>query len=102
MEKDSIGPVFEHIKSVSMLKTAIIEGTGIFPSTSSEIFNIVSFNSSHDSNPSMSNDSSSHIDLLHLTGSASLSSLLLNFVRTQIKPKYLPWTLYTNGNISRI
>lgn len=69
-----------------MLKTAVIEGSGHYPTKNNDIYNIVSF--SGDPN---------HIDLLHLTGSSTVSSLLLQFVRSSINPKYLPWTVFTNG-----
>jgi len=74
-----------------MLKTAVIEGSGITPSTANEVFNVVMF-----SNHSQANKSD--IDLLHLTGNVSLSAMLLNFVRTRISPEHLPWTLFTSGN----
>jgi len=81
-----------------MLKTAVIEGSGITPSTANEVFNVVTF-SSHETNntDATSNSASSEIDLLHLTGSVSLSALLLNFVRTKISAEYLPWTVFTSG-----
>ena len=73
-----------------MLKTAVIEGSGITPSNTNDVFNVVTFNGTN-------SQDCSDIDLLHLTGTASLSSMLLNFVRTRIRPKYLPWTLFTSG-----
>ena len=80
---------FEHIKSVSMFKSALIEGCGQNFNDTRQIFNIVRFGSHH--------TDASNIELLHLTGNSSLNSLILNFVRTQTKEKYLPWTLFTEG-----
>lgn len=37
------------------------------------------------------------IELWHLIGASSLNSLVLGFIRTEIKEKYLPWTVFTNG-----
>ena len=69
-----------------MFKLALVEGCGQNFNDSRKLFNIVRFN-----------DHATHIELLHLTGTSSLNSLMLNFVRTQTKEKYLPWTLFTNG-----
>lgn len=77
---------FEYIKSTSMFKSALIEGCGKKFNDFRNIFNVVRFG-----------NSSSNIELLHLTGSSSISALALNFVRTSIKEKYLPWTVFTNG-----
>ena len=71
-----------------MLKTALVEGTGHYPTKNNAIYNVVTF--SGDPN---------HIELLHLTGSATVSGLILKFVRSSINPKYLPWTIFTNGNM---
>ena len=89
-EKLSRLNVYEHIKSVSMFKSALIEGCGQNFNDSRQIFNIVRFSGGETSDPL-------HIELLHLTGNSSLNSLILNFVRTQTKEKYLPWTVFTNG-----
>ena len=85
-EANSCGPVFEHVKGVSMFKTAIVEACDIYPSSSSKAFNVVRFSGAE-------SPDHSHIELLHLTGSASLTSLLLSFVRTQLNAKHLPWTM---------
>lgn len=77
---------FEHVRSLSMFKSAIVEGCGDNFNDSRKVFNVVRFH--HD-----------NIELLHLTGSSSLNALLLNHIRTKTKPKNLPWTLYTNGRL---
>lgn len=77
---------FEYIKSASMFKSALIEGCGKSFNDFRNNFNVVRFG-----------NSVSNIELLHLTGSSSISALVLNFVRTSIKKKYLPWTVFTNG-----
>ena len=71
-----------------MFKSALIEGCGQNFNDSRHLFNVVRF-SDH--------AHSSNIELLHLTGSSSLYSLILNFVRTQTLEKHLPWTLFTTG-----
>ena len=86
---------FEHIKSVSMFKSAVVEGCGQSFYEPSNVFNIVRFG--HANNNSDKKNPNSNIELLHLTGSSSLQALVLNFVRTQINSKYLPWTVFTNG-----
>lgn len=78
----------EHFKSVSMFKSAVIEGCGENFNNPNEILNIVRFSRS---------GSILDTELHHLTGSASLNALVLNFIRTQISDKYLPWTIFTNG-----
>ena len=79
---------FEHFKSVSMFKSAIVEGCGENFNDPNQNLNIVRFSRS---------GKLLDTELHHLTGSASLNGLVLNFVRTQISKKYLPWTVYTNG-----
>ena len=74
-----------------MFKSALIEGCGQNFNDTRQIFNIVRFGSHY------TDATSSNIELLHLTGNSSLNSLILNFVRTQTKEKYLPWTLFTEG-----
>ena len=83
---------YEHIKSVSMFKSALVEGCGQNFNDSRKIFNIVRFSST-----GASKHEASHIELLHLTGNSSLNALILNFVRTQTLEKYLPWTVFTSG-----
>lgn len=78
------GHVFEHMKSISMFKSAVIEGCGQLFNNPRGSLNIVEFGSTN-------------IDLFHLTGASSLNALVLNFIRTKIKSKYLPWSVFTNG-----
>jgi hypothetical protein len=90
---------FEHFKSVSLFKSAIIEGCGENFNDTRRIFNVVRFNNL--TGESISNDarspSSTHVELFHLTGACSLNALVLNFVRTKISANDMPWTVYTNG-----
>ena len=83
-------PVLEHFKSASLLKSVMVEGCGYNFNDTRNIFNVVRFGSGDE-------EDTSNIELLHLKGSGTLTSLLLNFMRTKTKSKYLPWTLYTNG-----
>ncbi|CAF0718976.1 unnamed protein product [Brachionus calyciflorus] len=86
--KDSELENFEHIKSASMFKSAIVEGCGRKFNDFRNTYNVVRFGSG---------SSGSSTELLHLNGASSISALTLNFVRTKIKRKYLPWTVYTNA-----
>jgi hypothetical protein len=79
---------FENFKSVSMFKSAVVEGCGENFNDPNQNLNIVRFSRS---------GNLFNTELHHLTGSASLNGLVLNFVRTQISKKYLPWTVFTNG-----
>jgi len=91
---------FEHVKSISMFKSAIVEGCGQNFSDSRNIFNIVRFsNSSHSSTTSAQNhqQQQTNVELLHFTGASSLNALILDFVRTRTDSTCLPWTVYTNG-----
>lgn len=97
---------FEHIKSMSTFKSAIIEGSGQNFNDTRKIFNIVRFSGSlpeknkdskKKSDPKQQQQQHSNIELLHLNGNSSLHALVLNFVRTQISESYLPWTVFTNG-----
>jgi len=72
-----------------MFKSALVEGCGQNFNDTRQIFNIVRFGSHH--------TDAANIELLHLTGNSSLNSLILNFVRSQTKENYLPWTLFTSG-----
>jgi hypothetical protein len=83
-DKKTLNPLFENFKSMSLLKSAVVEACGQSHNDTSRTFNVVSFHNSD-------------AEVLHLLGSSSLSSLVLNFVRTKIKSKYLPWTIYTHG-----
>ena len=60
--QSELGPLFEHFKSSSMFRSAVVEGCGQKFNDPREVLNLVEF----------SNDG---VDLLHLTGSASLSGL---------------------------
>jgi hypothetical protein len=92
----------EHIKSASLFKSAIVEGCGQSFYDPTNTLNVVRF--AHKSSPSKggqdkpAKESNTSIELLHLTGSSSLQALVLNFVRTSISPKHLPWGVFTNGN----
>ena len=88
-------PLLEPIKSVSMFKSAIIEGCGQEFRDSSKLFNVMNANLVPDGATEL--DHSQHVELLHLTGACSLASLIVSFVRTQINAKHLPWTVYTNA-----
>jgi hypothetical protein len=85
-DEQSLGQLFEHFKSMSLFKSPVAEACSQSFNDTSRTFNVVSFS-----------NSSTNAELLHLLGSSSLSSLVLNFVRTKIKSKYLPWTVYTHG-----
>lgn len=92
---------YEHVKSVGLFKSAIVEGCGQAFYDPSNTFNIVRFSSkSHrDSKKAKQQQpDGSNIELLHLTGSSSLQALVLQFVRTTIESQHLPWTIYTHGN----
>ena len=88
-----------------MFRTAIIEGCGENFKDSNKILNIVKFSktaptASQSSSSSSSNAAAAggiHVDLHHLTGSSSLNALVLNFVRTKIERRHLPWHVFTNG-----
>lgn len=84
---------FEHIKSASLFKSPIVEGCGQAFNDPFNLFNVVRFGQGQ------SKQSHSNIELLHLSGSSSLQALTLNFVRTLIKEKHLPWSVYTNGKV---
>lgn len=70
-----------------------VKGTGEIFTNIKHIFNVVRFSAPANSGP----ETQANVELLHLTGSCSLSSLVLGFVHTAIKPTYLPWTVYSNG-----
>ena len=61
--QNELGPLFEHFKSSSMFRSAVVEGCGQKFNDPREILNLVEF-------------SSTGVDLLHLTGSASLSGIV--------------------------
>jgi seryl-tRNA synthetase len=94
---------FEHVKSISMFKSAIAEGCGQNFSDSRNNFNIVRFSHSATSSPSSPSPSTSshkqhtNVELLHFTGASSLNALILDFVRTKTSSACLPWTVFTNG-----
>jgi hypothetical protein len=91
--QDKIAPFpFEHVKSVSMFKSCVVEGCGKNYNDIRDIYNVVRFNDSDNEA-----NKNSNIELLHLTGAGSVNSLIVNFIRTEIKRKYLPWNVFTNG-----
>jgi seryl-tRNA synthetase len=97
-EKISSLGCFEHIKSASMFKSAIVEGCGQSFYDPANTLNVVRFHSTsgHKSQPPKQKGQT-NIELLHLTGSSSIQALVLNFVRASISSKHLPWGVFTNG-----
>jgi seryl-tRNA synthetase len=90
---------FENVKSVSMFKSAALEGCGQSFNDPFNLFHVVRFGGSGAAAKSSQKNKTHNIELLHLTGSASLHALVLNFIRTKIKPTHLPWLSYTYGKV---
>jgi hypothetical protein len=84
-------PNLEYQKGISMVKSALVEGSGIDFNDQEKILNIVRFSRS-EANPLELN-----VDLHHLPGAASLQSLIMQFVRSKIDVSHLPWVVYTHG-----
>lgn len=90
----------EYVKSVSLFKSAVIEGCGIDFNDSSKVLSILKH--SNNENEVDQNNKSNETDLnefmFHFTGYSSIFSLLLGFLNTKISNSNLPWLVYTNGN----